>query len=164
MAAVRFSVVIPTRERADTLRHALRTCLDQHFDDYEVIVSDNCSSPATKAVVDEVASPRVRYVRTPEPVAMSANWDFAVSHARGEYVTVLGDDDGLLPHALAQLDGLVREHAPKAVRWNLALYTWPTFILKGHEDYIRLPLGNVVVERDGMEVIRSVAEALERYE
>src|SRR5438067_10315585 len=59
MPAVKFSVVIPTRERADTLRFALRTYLDQTFDDYEVIVSDNCSSPATKAAVDEVASPKV---------------------------------------------------------------------------------------------------------
>jgi len=164
MSAVRFSIVIPTRERAHTLRFALRTCLDQQFDDYEVIVSDNCSSPATKAVADEAASPKVRYVRTPEPVAMSANWEFAVSHARGEYVTVLGDDDGLLPHALSQLEGLVQRHSPKAVRWGLVLYTWPTFMLAGHENYIRLPLGNAVVERDGMEVIRSVAESLESYE
>jgi hypothetical protein len=164
MSAVRFSVVIPTRERAETLRFALRTCLDQQFKDYEVIVSDNCSSPATKAVVDEAASPKVRYVRTPEPVAMSANWEFAVSHARGEYVTVLGDDDGLLPHALSQLEGLVQRHSPKAVRWGLVLYTWPTFMLRGHENYIRLPLGNTVVERDGMETIQSVAESLESYE
>src|SRR4051794_27043114 len=103
MSAVRFSVVIPTPERADTPPFALRTCLDQKFDDYEVIVSDNHSSPATRAVVDEVAHPKVRYVRTPEPMAMSANWEFAVSHARGEYVTVLGDDDALLPHALGWL-------------------------------------------------------------
>ena len=79
MPAVKFSVVIPTRERADTLRFALQTCLDQTFDDYEVIVSDNCSSPATKAAVDELASPKVRYVRTPEPVAMSRNWEFGVA-------------------------------------------------------------------------------------
>lgn len=164
MSTVRFSVVVPTRERADTLRAALRTCLDQGFDDYEVLVSDNCSSPATRAVVDELASPKLRYVRTPEPLSMSANWDFAVARARGEYVTVLGDDDGLLPHALCQLDGLLQRHPAKAVRWSLALYTWPTFLLKGHEDYLRLPLGNAVTELDGFDVIRQVAGALERYE
>ena len=66
-----FSVVIPTRERAETLRYCLRTCLDQEFDDYEVIVSDNHSSPATRAVVDEAGSAKVRYFRTPAPLAMS---------------------------------------------------------------------------------------------
>ena len=32
----RFSVVIPTRDRAETLRVTLATCLDQDFDDYEI--------------------------------------------------------------------------------------------------------------------------------
>ena len=29
---------------------------------------------------------------------MSANWERAVAETRGEYVTVLGDDDGLMPY------------------------------------------------------------------
>ena len=45
MNHIKFSVVIPTRERAETLQHCLRTCLVQNFDDYEVVVSDNGSSP-----------------------------------------------------------------------------------------------------------------------
>ena len=36
-----FSVVIPTRNRASLLRYALQTALDQDFDDYEIVVSDN---------------------------------------------------------------------------------------------------------------------------
>lgn len=164
MSTPRFSVVIPTRERADTLRHSLRTCLDQAFDDYEVIVSDNFSSPATKAVVDELASPKVRYVRTAEPVAMSANWEFAVAHARGEFVTVIGDDDGLLPHALAEADRVAREHGAKAVRWSNAFYTWPNVILAGHGNYLRIPLGRALAECDGEKVIRDVAELREEYD
>lgn len=158
MSAVKFSVVIPTRERADTLRFALRTCLDQAFDDYEVVVSDNFSTPATKQVVDELGSPKVRYVRTAEPVAMSTNWEFGVAHAAGEYVILIGDDDGLLPHALAELDRVTAAHQPKAVRWSAAYYTWPTIALAGQGNFLRVPLGTVLVERDGAEAIRAVAE------
>ena len=156
MTAVKFSVVIPTRERAATLRHALATCLDQEFDDFEVIVSDNDSSPATRAVVDEFASAKVRYFRTPGLLAMSSNWDFAVAHARGEYVILIGDDDGLLPHALGELDTLTRERSAKVVRWEAAYYTWPSFALPGQADYLRVPLGRGVRELAGMDVIRSV--------
>jgi hypothetical protein len=156
MAAVKFSVVIPTRERAATLRHALRTCLDQKFDDYEIIVSDNDSSPATRAVVEEAASQKVRYVRTPRPLAMSSNWDFAVSHAEGEFVILIGDDDGLLPHALAELDRVTREQAAKVVRWEPAYYTWPSFALAGQGDYLRIPLGRGLREVEATDVIRSV--------
>ena len=163
MAAVKFSVVIPTRERADTLRHALRTCLDQDFADYEVIVSDNDGSPPTRAVADEAASPKVRYVRTPALLAMSSNWDFAVSHARGEYVIVIGDDDGLLPHALRELDALTRDARPKALRWESAYYTWPSFALAGQGNYLRLPLGRGLREVDSADVIRGVVGFRELY-
>jgi len=163
MFAPRFSVVIPTRERADTLQFALRTCLEQRFDDYEIIVSDNFSSPATKAVVDAAGSPKVRYVRTAEPVAMSNNWEFGVSHARGEYLLLIGDDDGLLPHALAELDKLTRQHQPKAIRWTAAYYTWPTVAIKGQGDYLRVSLGCGLYERDGSAAIRDVATFREFY-
>jgi hypothetical protein len=161
--APRFSVVIPTRERAGTLRFALAACLDQSFDDYEVVVSDNHSSPATKQVVDAAGSPRVRYVRTPRPVAMSNNWEFGLSHARGQFVLLIGDDDGLLPHALAELDRLAREHDARAIRWSAAYYTWPTVALPGQGDYLRLPMGRSLCERDSAEVIREVVAFREFY-
>ena len=37
MTSPRFSVVVPTRDRASTLAYTLRTCLEQEFDDYEVV-------------------------------------------------------------------------------------------------------------------------------
>ena len=67
MTTPRFSVVIPTRERATTLRYCLRTCLEQDFDDYEIVVCDNCSSPATREVVEEAASPRIVLASTWRP-------------------------------------------------------------------------------------------------
>src|SRR5262245_50524366 len=157
MSVPRFSVVVPTRERADTLRSCLRTCLEQDFDDYEVVVCDNASSPATRAAVGACASPRVRYVRAPEVLAMSASWELAVSHAAGEYVTVLGDDDGLLPHALRELDRLVARTGARAVRWDAALYLWPTVCLPGEANFLSLPLGRAVRTVDGPETIRAVA-------
>ena len=65
------------------------------------------AAPMVRGVVDEVASPKVRYLRTPDALAMSSNWEFALSHARGEFVILMGDDDGLLPHALAELDKII---------------------------------------------------------
>jgi hypothetical protein len=141
MSTPRFSIVIPTRDRADTLRHALATCLAQDFDDYEVVVCDNPAMPATQAAVAACGSARVRYVAAPRVLAMSDNWELAVSEARGEYVHVLGDDDGLLPSALRQADAVIEAQRARAVRWDAALYTWPTLALPGDADYLRLPMG-----------------------
>jgi hypothetical protein len=134
----RFSVIIPTRERAETLRFTLRTCLNQDYDDYEILVCDNAGSPATRQVVEEAAAPRLRYVRSDVPLAMSANWELAVERAEGEFLTVLGDDDGLMPYALAEIDRLLRQTGAPAVHWERALYTWPGLAVPGEADVLRL--------------------------
>jgi hypothetical protein len=163
MASPRFSVVIPTRERADTLRYALRTCLDQDFADYEIVVCDNCSSPATREVVEGFGSPKVRYVRAPEPLAMSHNWELAVGQAGGEYVTVIGDDDALLPHALRALDSLIDRTEARAIRWSAAFYLWPNIALEGEANYLAIPLGRQLRTVDAASTIAAVIDFQEAY-
>jgi hypothetical protein len=107
-------------------------------------------------VVDEAASSKVRYFRTPGPLAMASNWEFGVSHARGEYVILIGDDDGLLPHALKELDTLTRQSDAKAIRWDAAYYTWPSLTIAGQGDYLRIPLDRGLREIDSTEAIREV--------
>jgi hypothetical protein len=163
MTSPRFSVVIPTRERAHTLRCSLQTCLDQDFDDYEVVVCDNHSSQATRAVVEGFASPRIKYVRAPEPLAMSHNWELALQHANGEFVTVLGDDDGLLSHALRELDRLIVQSGARVVRWSAAFYLWPTVAIEGEGNYLSLPLGRELRSVEGLPVIGRVVNFDECY-
>ncbi len=163
MAPPRFSVVIPTRERPQTLRSTLQTCLDQDFDDYEVVVCDNHGSPATREVVEAFASPRVKYVRAPRPLSMGDNWELAVGHAAGEYVTVLGDDDGLLSHALAELDRLVARTGARAVRWSGACYTWPNVAVEGEGNYLVMPFFRELHTVQAADAIAGVIGFREHY-
>lgn len=163
MSKIRFSIVVPTRDRAATLRHSLRTCLDQNFDNYEVIVSDNDSSPATRELVEEIGSAKVRYFRTPRALSLASSWDFALSHARGEYVLLIGDDDGLLPYGLCELDKLIRESGEKVIRWDAAFYTWPNCALAGEGNYLRIPLGAETTEIDSFKSIQNVISFIQLY-
>ena len=80
----RFSILMPTRNRAQLLQFALQSALDQPTADLEIVVSDNDSRDDTPAVARRFNDPRVRYVRTPETLAMPDSWEFALSHATGE--------------------------------------------------------------------------------
>jgi glycosyltransferase involved in cell wall biosynthesis len=140
MSAPRFSIVIPTRNRSDTLLHALRTCLAQSFTDYEIIVSDNCSSDSTREVVENIASSQIRYIHSDVLLAMSDSWEFAVSHATGEYIIVIGDDDGLLLHALRDIDSLIGDLKAKAIRWERVYYNWPDIPAQPVANQIAIPL------------------------
>jgi glycosyltransferase involved in cell wall biosynthesis len=88
-----FSIVIPTRDRPNLLRDAIESALQQEFDDYEIIVSDNSTNSETEKVVSEFESKKIRYFRTPKPLDMPRSWDFALSKANGKFITFLADDD-----------------------------------------------------------------------
>src|SRR6266704_3260720 len=105
-----FSVVIPTRNRASLLRYALQTALDQDFDDYEIVVSDNCSQDDTAQVVKDYQTSRVRYVRVNDPLSMPDHWEFALGQAQGQFVNYLCDDDSLPREALGKASASIERH------------------------------------------------------
>ncbi len=142
MSNPRFSIVIPTRNRHNTLEYALLTCLNQNFDNYDIIICDNCSSPETRETVESFESEKIKYIRSDRPLAMSQNWELAVSHADGEYVIVIGDDDGLLLNALSKIDKLLKELGVKALCWDPIFYNWPDCPKKidGGPNRILIPL------------------------
>jgi hypothetical protein len=119
------SIVIPTRERAGVLRHALASCLRIADDDIEIVVSDNASQDDTAEVVAAVGDRRVRYVRTPQRCSMRENFEFAVGQARGDYVFIMGDDDAMLADQFAYMRALLEEHTPDSLTGAKLGYAWP---------------------------------------
>ena len=97
---MKFSILLPTRNRLDLLRGAVETVRRQRFDDWEIVVSDNCSEDDVAGYVDSLADGRVRYFRTERPVSVTENWNNALAKCRGDYVVMLGDDDGLIDGSL----------------------------------------------------------------
>ena len=120
-----FSIVIPTRDRPLLLHHAITTALSQPIDDLEVIVSDNGSGPETAEVIASFGDPRLRSVRIDEPVSAPDSWEFACAEASGEWVTLLSDDDALIPSALERVGALVDRGAPGVIAYRKAWYVHP---------------------------------------
>lgn len=123
----RYSVVIPTLARADTFEHALATAVAQSVDDFEVVVQNNGDDVATRDVVERQGDPRVKLFQTDQVVPMVENWERALSHCTGELVTVIGDDDGLLPDACEAAGYAIDLAGAEIVSWEPFLYLWPSF-------------------------------------
>ena len=138
--SVRFSVVIPTRDRAKTLKAAIQSCLLQDFVDYEVVVCDNNSSSDTQRVVEEFSAKSILYHRSPKSLSMAENWNLALSASNGEYVIYIGDDDALMPFALTEINLLLRETQHKAIRWESATYAWPDITVPEYANYLAIPM------------------------
>ena len=119
------SIIIPTREHAETLPYTLRTALDQTSENFEVIVCDNFSQDNTAEVVRSLSDPRLRLINPGRRLSMCDNWDFALLHAAGDYVMFLGDDDGIVPGALDKLEASILTTHGLAYCWPRPAYIWP---------------------------------------
>lgn len=158
----KFTIVIPTRERAETLKYTLKACTAQNYENLDIIVCDNRSTDHTEEVVKGCQDPRVRYVKTPKRLGMSENWEYALSHVTGDFVTYLGDDDGLLPDAVSISNQLLTKHPYKSLIWSKAAYTWPSD-LSSHKSILSFSTENSTFVLSGMMLLKMIGAGLTSY-
>jgi Glycosyltransferases involved in cell wall biogenesis len=122
---VKINVIIPTRERPDTLYYCLKTVVNQNYDNLNIIVSDNFSQDNTREVVSSISDSRVKYINTGKRISMSHNWEFALNYVSEGWVTFLGDDDGILPGGIARVARIIKETGARAITSRWRFYFWP---------------------------------------
>jgi glycosyltransferase involved in cell wall biosynthesis len=98
------TIAIPTYNRAAfSLPQAIRAALAQTYPHLEILVSDNCSSDDTEAVVRGFNDPRLRYVRQAENIGANANFNFCIEEAKGAFFLLFHDDDFIDPDLVETL-------------------------------------------------------------
>lgn len=93
------SIITPTYNRPELLREAIQSVRAQTYEDWEMLIIDDGSEPASQPVVDAFDDPRLRYVQLPH-VGRSAARNRGLELARGEYIGFLDDDDLFHPNKL----------------------------------------------------------------
>lgn len=148
MSLPKITVIIPTRERCDVLQKTLLTVTGQTYPRLEILISDNFSADGTEAVVRGIADSRVRYVNTGRRISMAKNYEFALSHVDDGWVSIIGDDDGLMPASISRVAQIIGETRARAIRSNICTYVWPELVGK---EYGRL----AVPLQSGVEIRKS---------
>src|SRR4051794_21473138 len=111
----RFTVAIPTFNRAHWLKGCVASALSQTVDSFEVIVSDNASDDGTIEMLAEFDDERLSVVSQPRNIGAIGNWNACLSAANGTYVTMLSDDDRVAPFFLQRCDALITDDADLAL-------------------------------------------------
>jgi len=123
---VLISFLLPTRDRLTYLKLAIETVRRQDSGDWEIVVSDNDSREDVAGHVESLEDPRIRYERTPRPLSVTENWTAALAMSSGDYVLMLGDDDGVLPGYVTHMKALIdRFEHPDLVYTGALLFTYP---------------------------------------
>ncbi|MEH2047998.1 glycosyltransferase family A protein [Nostoc sp.] len=96
------TIAIPTYNRSELLKVSLESVLAQDYPDYQVLVLDNASDDDTEAVVRSFADSRIIYVRNEVNIGIFGNWQRSVELNTSPYLSILSDDDVLLPNFIRE--------------------------------------------------------------
>jgi glycosyltransferase involved in cell wall biosynthesis len=107
------SVIIPTFNRMNFLPEAVKSCLDQSYDNLEIIIIDDGSNDGTEDMVSKMLestwpSDCVWYVKQKNHGASSAR-NHGLRIAQGDYIQFLDSDDLLMPKKLAKQIDILEE-------------------------------------------------------
>ena len=135
---MKISILLPTRDRLELLRRAVESVRRLDDADWEIVVSDNVSRDDVHGFIAGLADDRVRYVRTPHTLPVAENWTNALDHATGDYVLMLGDDDGLLDDYFVRTRELIERFGEPDVIYHSALvYAYPDVLPEAPDGYLR---------------------------
>lgn len=109
---IKFSVTIPSYKGL-YLEEAIKSVLKQSFQNFELIIVDDCSPDDLKSIVDRFDDTRIKYYRNDNncgAINVVDNWNICLGYCTGEYVLCMGDDDRLLPCCLEEFSKLIEKH------------------------------------------------------
>jgi glycosyltransferase involved in cell wall biosynthesis len=97
------SIGMPVYNGDDLVGAAIESLLSQDYPDFELIISDNCSTDRTEDICREYLrqDSRVRYVRQTANKGAAANFNCLVQMARGKYFKWAAHDDLCAPRFLS---------------------------------------------------------------
>jgi glycosyltransferase involved in cell wall biosynthesis len=102
------SVIIPVYNRTDILPRAVRSVLNQTYDNLEAIVVDDGSTEDIKGVLDTFDDDRIHYIRHEANRGVAAARNTGIRSAHGEYIAFLDSDDEWFEHKIErQLSDLI---------------------------------------------------------
>lgn len=119
------SIAIATKDREQYCIKTIQSILSFDDDRIQIAVADNSGTTVVKEFVDNLASPKVTYYYDNSPISSIDNFNRAMEMTTGEYICLLGDDDGILPEAMDYLVWAKENNVDSFCCKDTIPYFWP---------------------------------------
>lgn len=106
----KLSICIPTYNGAKYISEALKSILNQSYQNFEIIFSDDCSTDDTVKVVRSFEDRRIKLYQTPHNLGYGDNLKTLKSKISGDIMFMMAQDDLLTTHALHKVHQAYQLH------------------------------------------------------
>jgi glycosyltransferase involved in cell wall biosynthesis len=109
---VSVSICIPAYNQVESFKRALDSLLNQSFEDYEIIVTDDSDNDDIFNLIQSSShSQKIQYHKNSQRLGAPENWNRAISLADGKYIKILHHDDWFSSEdSLQQFVGSLESH------------------------------------------------------
>ena len=107
------SIIIPNYNYKQYLPQRIDSVLHQTFDDYEIILQDDCSTDGSKEYLQDISRhPKVSVCILNEKNTGNpfVQWQKGIQYAKGEYIWIAESDDYCEPSFLEEMVSLMDSH------------------------------------------------------
>lgn len=119
------SVIIPTYNRADKLDYSVRSVLDQTYEDFKLIIVDDCSTDNTEDVVEGFGDDRIVYHRLEVNKGAAGARNEGVRLADTEFIAFHDSDDKWLPDKLEKQVRYIEDYPEVSLVYGKVRVNYP---------------------------------------
>ncbi len=159
------SILIPTKNRANTAIECIELAISiGDKDEVEVLVQDCSSSDELKVLIDSRGyAGRIQYARQ-EGLSMNENWSLAIENSSGKYITIIGDDDAVLPSLMTVVRWANNSGVEAIALSPQSFYGWPDFPEPDKAGLLLLSAFTGQIEiRDSAEYLKICCDTGDKY-
>ena len=94
------SIIVPSYNCAKYLPDTIQSVLSQTYENWEMIIVDDCSTDNTEEVVKGFADERIKYLKNEKNSGAALSRNYALREAKGRWIAFLDSDDMWMPEKL----------------------------------------------------------------
>ena len=175
---VQFSVVIPLYDKEEYVAQTLKSVVGQTFQNFEVIIINDCSTDDSLNVVKTVHDHRIKIIEHSENKGLSASRNTGINAATHPYIAFLDADDYWDSTYLETIRNLIKEYPNESVfathyrenfkdKFFIPKSNFPvsskgkTFLVR---DFFEINLGRLIVTQSCIVVHKTVFEQIGYYD
>lgn len=87
------SILIPSYNHQNFIEQCIKSVLAQTYENFELIVVDDCSTDETAARIKEINDDKVTFIQNSFNRGLNGNLNVAFEKSTGDYIAVIGSDD-----------------------------------------------------------------------
>lgn len=103
------TIGIPAFERPEYTEQAICSCLDQDYENYKILVSDDSHSDAVEKICSRIHDPRLFYFRNRPSLGLPRNSNALLEQGRDSWMIILANDDLLEKSCLHSVNEVLQK-------------------------------------------------------